>query len=64
MNAPPSHRVRTLWLAAILHTFTVPEGLTAEQIVQRLLETEALSGNIKEIPREGIAARYRRLPEA
>jgi UPF0755 protein len=37
----------------VQHLFTVPEGLTSEQIVQRLLETEALSGNIKEIPREG-----------
>jgi UPF0755 protein len=37
----------------VQHLFTVPEGLTSEQIVQRLLDTEALSGNIKEIPREG-----------
>ena len=37
----------------VQHQITVPEGLTSEQIVQRLLETEILSGNIKEIPREG-----------
>lgn len=37
----------------VQHTFTVAEGLTSEQIVQRLLETDALSGQIKEIPREG-----------
>jgi peptidoglycan lytic transglycosylase G len=37
----------------VQHLLTVPEGLTSEQIVQRLLEVEALSGNIKEIPREG-----------
>ena len=37
----------------VQHSFTVAEGLTSEQIVQRLLETEALSGQIKEIPREG-----------
>jgi UPF0755 protein len=37
----------------VQHQITVPEGLTSEQIVQRLLETDILSGNIKEIPREG-----------
>lgn len=37
----------------IQHTVTVPEGLTSEQIVRRLLETDLLSGNIREIPREG-----------
>jgi UPF0755 protein len=37
----------------VLHTLTVPEGLTSEQIVAKLLETDALSGQIKEIPREG-----------
>ena len=35
------------------HIFTVPEGLTSEQIVARLLENSALTGQIKEIPREG-----------
>ena len=34
-------------------SFTVPEGLTSEQIVARLLETDVLTGQIKEIPREG-----------
>jgi UPF0755 protein len=37
----------------VQHSFTVAEGLTSEQIVARLLETAALSGQIKEIPREG-----------
>jgi len=37
----------------IQHAFTVPEGLTSEQIVARLLENDALTGQIKEIPREG-----------
>ncbi|MGE3150267.1 MAG: endolytic transglycosylase MltG [Pseudorhodoplanes sp.] len=32
---------------------TIPEGLTSEQIVQRLLDSDILEGNIKEIPREG-----------
>ena len=35
------------------HLFTVPEGLTSEQVVARLLADKALTGDIKEIPREG-----------
>ena len=37
----------------VAHQFTIPEGLTSEQIVARLLEDDVLTGNIKEIPREG-----------
>jgi UPF0755 protein len=37
----------------IQHAVTVPEGLTSEQIVARLLEYDGLAGQIKEIPREG-----------
>src|SRR5262249_6808990 len=37
----------------VQHQVTVPEGLTSEQIVQRLLENEILTGNVREIPREG-----------
>ncbi len=37
----------------VAHQFTVPEGLTSEQIVARLLDDDVLAGNIKEIPREG-----------
>jgi UPF0755 protein len=37
----------------VQHQITLAEGLTSEQIVQRLLEFDVLSGNIKEIPREG-----------
>ncbi len=37
----------------VQHPITIPEGLTSEQIVARLLENNALSGNIKEVPREG-----------
>ena len=40
----------------VQHQLTIPEGLTSEQIVQRLLETDMLSGNIREIPREGSLA--------
>jgi UPF0755 protein len=35
------------------HPITIAEGLTSEQIVQRVLEADVLTGNIKEIPREG-----------
>ena len=35
------------------HAFTVPEGLTSEQVVARLLADDALTGPIKEIPHEG-----------
>jgi UPF0755 protein len=38
---------------AIQHQLTIPEGLTSEQIVARLLDNEILTGNIKELPREG-----------
>jgi len=37
----------------VQHTFTVAEGLTSDQVVLRLLESEVLTGNIREIPREG-----------
>ncbi len=37
----------------VQHALTIPEGLTSEQIVAKLLESDALSGQIKEIPREG-----------
>ncbi|HVX99877.1 MAG TPA: endolytic transglycosylase MltG [Pseudorhodoplanes sp.] len=37
----------------VQHQLTIPEGLTSDQIVARLLENDILVGNIKEIPREG-----------
>ena len=46
--------VETITEAKVVqHAFTVPEGLTSEQIVARLLENEVLTGQIKDIPREG-----------
>jgi UPF0755 protein len=46
--------VNTLIEARVVqHPVTIPEGLTSEQIVARLLENPVLTGNIKEIPREG-----------
>ena len=38
---------------AILHSVTLPEGLTSEQIVARLKENEILTGEVAEMPREG-----------
>ncbi len=37
----------------ILHSITIPEGLTSEQIIQRLKENDLLSGDVREIPKEG-----------
>jgi len=37
----------------VQHHFTIAEGLTSEQAVARLFENDVLSGNIKELPREG-----------
>jgi len=37
----------------VQHQITIPEGLTSQQIVERLLETDILAGNVKEVPREG-----------
>jgi UPF0755 protein len=37
----------------IQHQLTLPEGLTSEQIVERILDNDLLTGNIREVPREG-----------
>ena len=37
----------------VQHQLTIPEGLTSEQIVARLLESDMLAGDIKDVPREG-----------
>jgi UPF0755 protein len=37
----------------IQHAITLPEGWTSQQIVERLLDSEILTGTIKDIPREG-----------
>ena len=37
----------------VAHQITIPEGLTSEQIIARLLDDDVLTGNIKEVPREG-----------
>ncbi len=38
---------------AILHSVTIPEGLTSEQILARIRENDVLTGNVNEVPREG-----------
>ena len=37
----------------ILHPITIPEGLTSEQIMQRLRDNDILTGDIRETPKEG-----------
>ncbi len=37
----------------VQHKLTIPEGLTSEQIAQRLRDDEALGGDVKDTPREG-----------
>jgi UPF0755 protein len=37
----------------ILHAITIPEGLTSDQIVQRLKDNDVLAGDVREPPREG-----------
>jgi UPF0755 protein len=38
---------------SVLHSITIPEGLTSEQIVARLMENDLLTGDIKTVPPEG-----------
>jgi UPF0755 protein len=37
----------------VQHSVTIPEGLTSEQIVERLSDNDIFAGSITEIPREG-----------
>jgi UPF0755 protein len=37
----------------ILHSISIPEGLTTQQIVDRLRESDVLTGDIKDLPKEG-----------
>ncbi len=37
----------------LMHSLTIPEGLTSEQIVQRLRESDLLIGDVAETPKEG-----------
>jgi UPF0755 protein len=37
----------------VQHSVTIPEGLTSEQIVERLSENDIFSGSVREYPREG-----------
>jgi UPF0755 protein len=37
----------------VQHAVTIPEGLTSEQIVARLIDNDIFSGSVREMPREG-----------
>lgn len=37
----------------VQHAVTIPEGLTSEQIMARLLDNDIFSGSVREMPREG-----------
>src|SRR3954463_1815239 len=37
----------------VQHSVTIPEGLTSEQIVGRLVDNEIFAGSVREVPREG-----------
>ena len=37
----------------VQHTVTIPEGLTSEQILARLSDSDIFTGSVREIPREG-----------
>src|ERR1700761_8320486 len=37
----------------VQHAVTIPEGLTSEQILERLGDNDIFTGSVKEIPREG-----------
>jgi UPF0755 protein len=37
----------------VIHQISIPEGLTSEQIVTRLMDDDVLTGNIDEVPGEG-----------
>ena len=37
----------------VQHAVTIPEGLTSEQIMARLSESDIFSGSVREVPREG-----------
>jgi UPF0755 protein len=38
---------------SIQHQVTIAEGLTSEQIVQKLMEADVLTGPVREVPKEG-----------
>ncbi len=37
----------------VMHQISIPEGLTSEQIVAKLMENDVLTGNINDVPAEG-----------
>ena len=47
------HREPARVAKVVQHKLTIPEGLTSDQVVQRLRDDDVLAGEIKEVPREG-----------
>jgi len=37
----------------VLHAITIPEGLTSEQVLVRLAESDVLGGEVRDMPKEG-----------
>ncbi len=37
----------------VMHSITIPEGLTSEQILDRLNQNELLAGDVRDLPKEG-----------
>ena len=52
-DSPRQVEARVMSGKVVLHPLTIPEGLTSEQVVQRVRDAEFLGGDVKETPREG-----------
>jgi UPF0755 protein len=53
-NASPREVLQLLLSGkSIQHALTIPEGLTSEQIVQRVRDSDVLIGDVREVPKEG-----------
>jgi UPF0755 protein len=37
----------------VLHAITIPEGLTSEQVIERLRDSDVLLGDVTDVPKEG-----------
>ncbi len=52
-DSPRQVEARVMSGKVVLHPLTIPEGLTSEQVVERVRGAEFLGGDVKETPREG-----------
>ncbi|QLP98152.1 MAG: endolytic transglycosylase MltG [Rhodoblastus sp.] len=56
-NSSPKDALNVLLTGkSIQHALTIPEGLTSEQIVQRVRDNDVLVGEVRETPKEGMLA--------